>query len=151
MIIFIIVTIIVIITIDYYNYRNDRNNYYSSLIFFLWIFSNVILPMNLLQYYSSLIFFLWILSNIILKFFQVVPALAAGCCIILKPSELAPLSCLLLADMCTHAGECEGRKEKRGEAKRRGEERRFTVEKYDNIIEIMDIYIVKTIKNFTKF
>ena len=128
MIIFIIVTIIVIITLDYYNYRNDKNNYHSSLIFFLWI-----------------------LSNIILKFFQVVPALAAGCCIILKPSELAPLSCLLLADMCTHAGECEGRKEKRGEAKRRGEERRFTVEKYDNIIEIMDIYIVKTIKDFTKF
>ena len=103
MIIFIIVTIIVIITIDYYNYRNDRNNYYSSLIFFLWI-----------------------LSNIILKFFQVVPALAAGCCIILKPSELAPLSCLLLADMCTHAGECVRNqlKGKEGEAKRREEERR---------------------------
>ncbi|RYY85015.1 aldehyde dehydrogenase family protein [archaeon] len=27
---------------------------------------------------------------------QVIPALAAGCTVILKPSELAPLSCLLL-------------------------------------------------------
>ena len=53
-----------------------------------------------------------------------VPALAAGCCIILKPSELAPLSCLLLADMCTHAGECvrNSLKGKEGEAKRRGGE-----------------------------
>ena len=58
-----------------------------------------------------------------------VPALAAGCCIILKPSELAPLSCLLLADMCTHAGECvrnplkgKERKERRREEEGRGEE-----------------------------
>ena len=75
-----------------------------------------------------------------------VPALAAGCCIILKPSELAPLSCLLLADMCTHAGECvrnqlkgkEG-EERRGEEKRRGGERRFTLEKCGNIVKIVDI------------
>ena len=60
-----------------------------------------------------------------------VPALAAGCCIILKPSELAPLSCLLLADMCTHAGECvrnplkgRRREERRREEKRREEKRR---------------------------
>ena len=65
-----------------------------------------------------------------------VPALAAGCCIILKPSELAPLSCLLLADMCTHAGEYGGNlfkqdegggeegEEKRREEKRREEKRR---------------------------
>jgi acyl-CoA reductase-like NAD-dependent aldehyde dehydrogenase len=38
-------------------------------------------------------------------FKQVVPAIAAGCCVILKPSELAPLSCLLLGAMCTEAGE----------------------------------------------
>ena len=55
-----------------------------------------------------------------------VPALAAGCCIILKPSELAPLSCLLLADMCTHAGECfrNPLKGKEGEERRRVEEGR---------------------------
>lgn len=35
---------------------------------------------------------------------KVIPAIAAGCCIVLKPSELAPLSCLLLAEMCTEAG-----------------------------------------------
>jgi acyl-CoA reductase-like NAD-dependent aldehyde dehydrogenase len=40
---------------------------------------------------------------------QVVPALAAGCCVVLKPSELAPLSCLLLAEMCTEAGKGEER------------------------------------------
>lgn len=35
---------------------------------------------------------------------KVVPALAAGCCIVLKSSELAPLSCLVLAQMCADAG-----------------------------------------------
>ena len=35
---------------------------------------------------------------------KVVPAIAAGCTIVLKPSELAPLSCLLLGEMCTQAG-----------------------------------------------
>lgn len=35
---------------------------------------------------------------------KVIPALAAGCTMVLKPSELAPLSCLLLAEMCTEAG-----------------------------------------------
>ena len=35
---------------------------------------------------------------------KVVPALAAGCSIVLKPSELAPLSCLLLAELCSEAG-----------------------------------------------
>ena len=35
---------------------------------------------------------------------KVLPALAAGCTIVLKPSELAPLSCLLLAEMLTDAG-----------------------------------------------
>jgi betaine-aldehyde dehydrogenase len=35
---------------------------------------------------------------------KVVPALAAGCSVVLKPSELAPLSSLLLADLCHVAG-----------------------------------------------
>ena len=35
---------------------------------------------------------------------KVVPAIAAGCTIILKPSELAPLSCILLAEMVAEAG-----------------------------------------------
>jgi|EP00945_MAST-04E_sp_MAST-4E-sp1_P002857 betaine-aldehyde dehydrogenase len=35
---------------------------------------------------------------------KVIPAIAAGCTIVLKPSELAPLSCLLLADMTQEAG-----------------------------------------------
>lgn len=35
---------------------------------------------------------------------KVIPAIAAGCVVVLKPSELAPLSCLLLAEMCTAAG-----------------------------------------------
>jgi acyl-CoA reductase-like NAD-dependent aldehyde dehydrogenase len=35
---------------------------------------------------------------------QVIPAIAAGCCIVLKPSELAPLSCLLLGELVTAAG-----------------------------------------------
>lgn len=35
---------------------------------------------------------------------KVIPAIAAGCCTVLKPSELAPLSCLLLAEMCHEAG-----------------------------------------------
>jgi betaine-aldehyde dehydrogenase len=35
---------------------------------------------------------------------KVAPALAAGCCVVLKPSELAPLSCLYLADAAKEAG-----------------------------------------------
>lgn len=35
---------------------------------------------------------------------KVIPALAAGCTIVLKSSELAPLSCLVLAQMCADAG-----------------------------------------------
>lgn len=35
---------------------------------------------------------------------KVIPAIAAGCCTVLKPSELAPLSCLLLVDLCHAAG-----------------------------------------------
>lgn len=36
--------------------------------------------------------------------FKISAALAAGCCVVLKPSEHASLSCLLLADICTEAG-----------------------------------------------
>ena len=35
---------------------------------------------------------------------KVIPALAAGCAIVLKPSELAPLSCLALGQLCLDAG-----------------------------------------------
>lgn len=41
---------------------------------------------------------------ILMAVWKVIPALAAGCGIILKPSELAPLSCLILGEMCTQAG-----------------------------------------------
>jgi betaine-aldehyde dehydrogenase len=36
--------------------------------------------------------------------YKVLPALAAGCTVVLKPSELAPLSCLVLAELCKEAG-----------------------------------------------
>jgi betaine-aldehyde dehydrogenase len=35
---------------------------------------------------------------------KVIPAIAAGCCMVLKPSELAPLSCLALGDVVNQAG-----------------------------------------------
>lgn len=35
---------------------------------------------------------------------KVIPALAAGCTVVLKPSELAPLSCIVFGQMCTEAG-----------------------------------------------
>jgi betaine-aldehyde dehydrogenase len=35
---------------------------------------------------------------------KVIPAIAAGCTIVLKPSELAPLSCLLYGELCNEAG-----------------------------------------------
>ncbi len=35
---------------------------------------------------------------------KVVAGIAAGCAMVLKPSELAPLSCLLLGEMCVEAG-----------------------------------------------
>ncbi len=40
----------------------------------------------------------------LMAIWKCIPAFAAGCAVVLKPSELAPLSCLLLADMCTEAG-----------------------------------------------
>lgn len=36
--------------------------------------------------------------------YKVLPALAAGCAVVLKPSELAPLSSLVLAELCREAG-----------------------------------------------
>lgn len=35
---------------------------------------------------------------------KVIPAIAAGCSIVLKPSELAPLSCLLFGELTAAAG-----------------------------------------------
>ncbi|MEP5153993.1 aldehyde dehydrogenase family protein [Planktotalea sp.] len=43
----------------------------------------------------------WPMNQVILK---VAPALAAGCTVVLKPSEIAPLSSLLLAEMIDEAG-----------------------------------------------
>lgn len=36
--------------------------------------------------------------------FKISSALAAGCTVVLKPSPLSSLSCLLLGDICTEAG-----------------------------------------------
>ena len=35
---------------------------------------------------------------------SVMPALAAGCCVVVKPSELAPFSSLMFAELCREAG-----------------------------------------------
>lgn len=43
----------------------------------------------------------WPMNQVTLK---VIPALAVGCTVVLKPSEIAPLSSLLLADMIHEAG-----------------------------------------------
>jgi len=47
----------------------------------------------------------WPMNQIMLK---VAPALAAGCTIILKPSELAPLSAMLLTEMIEEVGVPKG-------------------------------------------
>ena len=41
---------------------------------------------------------------LLMALWKVIPCIAAGCCTVLKPSELAPLSCLLLAQLCKDAG-----------------------------------------------
>jgi betaine-aldehyde dehydrogenase len=41
---------------------------------------------------------------LLMGIWKIIPALAAGCTIVLKPSELAPLSCLLLGEVCNEAG-----------------------------------------------
>ena len=41
---------------------------------------------------------------LLMALWKVIPCIAAGCCTILKPSELAPLSCLLLGQLCSDAG-----------------------------------------------
>lgn len=43
----------------------------------------------------------WPMNQVVLK---VAPALAAGCTVVLKPSEIAPLSSMLLADLIDQAG-----------------------------------------------
>ncbi|PHQ79468.1 MAG: aldehyde dehydrogenase family protein [Thalassobium sp.] len=43
----------------------------------------------------------WPMNQIVLK---AVPAMAVGCTVVLKPSEIAPLSGLLFADFCDQAG-----------------------------------------------
>jgi aldehyde dehydrogenase (NAD+) len=43
----------------------------------------------------------WPMNQVMLK---VAPALAAGCTVVLKPSELSPLSAILLAEMIDTAG-----------------------------------------------
>lgn len=40
----------------------------------------------------------------LMAIWKVVPAIAAGCATVLKPSELSPLSCLILAKLCHEAG-----------------------------------------------
>jgi betaine-aldehyde dehydrogenase len=40
----------------------------------------------------------------LMAIWKVLPAIAAGCTMVLKPSELASLSCLLLGELCTEAG-----------------------------------------------
>lgn len=45
---------------------------------------------------------------LLMAVWKVVPALAAGCAVVLKPSELAPLTCLLLGEMFTEAGLPDG-------------------------------------------
>ncbi len=47
----------------------------------------------------------WPMNQIMAK---VIPALAAGCCVVLKPSERAPLSAMLFADMIDAAGFPQG-------------------------------------------
>mmetsp|Transcript_21587 Transcript_21587/g.43546 ORF Transcript_21587/g.43546 Transcript_21587/m.43546 type:complete len:502 (+) Transcript_21587:76-1581(+) len=41
---------------------------------------------------------------LLMALWKVIPAIAAGCTMVLKPSELAPLSCLLLGEICMEAG-----------------------------------------------
>lgn len=45
---------------------------------------------------------------LLMAVWKVVPALAAGCTIVLKPSELAPLTCLLMGEMFSEAGLPDG-------------------------------------------
>jgi len=41
---------------------------------------------------------------LLMGFWKVAPCIATGCPIVLKPSELAPLSCILLGELCNEAG-----------------------------------------------
>jgi len=44
----------------------------------------------------------------LMAIWKVIPAIAAGCTIVLKPSELAPLSCILMGKLCQEAGLPDG-------------------------------------------
>ena len=41
---------------------------------------------------------------LLMAMWKLLPCIATGCTMVLKPSELAPLSCLLLGEMCAEAG-----------------------------------------------
>lgn len=41
---------------------------------------------------------------LLMAIWKLLPCIATGCTMVLKPSELAPLSCLLLGEMCNEAG-----------------------------------------------
>lgn len=41
---------------------------------------------------------------LLMAVWKVIPAIAAGCAVVLKPSELAPLSCLIMGEMFSQAG-----------------------------------------------
>ena len=45
---------------------------------------------------------------ILMACWKVIPAIAAGCCVVLKPSELAPLTCITLGKMFFDAGLPDG-------------------------------------------
>lgn len=45
---------------------------------------------------------------LLMGLWKVIPGIAAGCTMVLKPSELAPLSCLELGALCTEAGLPDG-------------------------------------------
>lgn len=45
---------------------------------------------------------------ILMALWKIIPAIACGCTVVLKPSELAPLSCIWLGEMCQQAGLPDG-------------------------------------------
>lgn len=45
---------------------------------------------------------------LLMSLWKVIPMIAAGCTMVLKPSELAPLSSILLGEMCCQAGLPDG-------------------------------------------
>jgi len=45
---------------------------------------------------------------VLMALWKVIPAIACGCTVVLKPSELAPLSCIWLGELCKEAGLPDG-------------------------------------------